>query len=445
MNQKLQRILLLSVTLISVTSGISLASIAAKQELPKSQSQNSKAYRYLANLADRSRHNINIPIHAKNKAKIPKNLGFLVSYETETSGHHFDLMMQDVAFTYDNAVAALAFIAAGDRQRAQQIVDTILYAQQRDRFFRDGRVRNAYRGGKSVVNAGKVLLPGRFDPQAKRWIEQESQISAHTGNIAWAMLALLGYYQTYGGKSYLDATVQMGEWVEKNCHSTTGAGGYTGGFSGWERQNRSITYKSTEHNIDLYAAFQRLYLITGDRKWEQRANRAKQFVLAMWDRQEGKFWTGTKVDGVTTYREVIPVDIQAWALLAFGKAGKPYQTALKYAEKHHQLAGGFDFNQDRDGIWYEGTAQMALAYQITGQTQKAQNAIATLHAGQDVTGGIFTSDRPELTTGFILPEGYPWLYYRRLHVGATAWTVLAQKGVNPFWIGSTKHLTKESE
>ena len=49
------------------------------------------------------------------------------------------------------------------------------------------------------------------------------------------------------------------------------------------------------------------------------------------------------------------------------------------------------------------------------------------------------SERPSidgLTTGFNLNSGKPWLYYRRTHVGATAWFILAELGVNPFWQGS---------
>jgi hypothetical protein len=38
---------------------------------------------------------------------------------------------------------------------------------------------------------------------------------------------------------------------------------------------------------------------------------------------EKKFWTGTTLDGVTVNQEVIPLDIQAWALLALKEEGKP--------------------------------------------------------------------------------------------------------------------------
>lgn len=30
----------------------------------------------------------------------------------------------------------------------------------------------------------------------------------------------------------------------------------------------------------------------------------------------------------------------------------------------------------------------------------------------------------------------PWFYFNRLHLAATAWLVIAEKGINPFWLGS---------
>lgn len=250
------------------------------------------------------------------------------------------------------------------------------------------------------------------------------------------MLALLAYCETAGGSQYLAAAEQMGEWVEHTCRDKRGAGGYTAGFEGWEPSPTKLTYKATEHNIDLYAAFQRLYLITKKEIWRERSHYAKQFVVAMWDAAEGKFWTGTGNDGVTTNRDVIPLDIQAWALLALRDEGKPYWKALEYAEAHHKVGNGFDFNQDDDGVWYEGTARMAVAYQLTGQSAKSQVLLSILQAAQLESGGVPASDRDGLTTGFFLPGGQPWLYFRRAHVGATAWLVLAEKGTNPFWMGS---------
>ena len=75
-------------------------------------------------------------------------------------------------------------------------------------------------------------------------------------------------------------------------------------------------YKSTEHNIDLYSLFSRLFLAdpAGASKWASAARTPSTSSLSMWDSQEGEFWTGTTEDGVTIAREIVPVDIQAWSI-----------------------------------------------------------------------------------------------------------------------------------
>ena len=235
---------------------------------------------------------------------------FLLSYRTIKSDLDVDKVLRNVAFTYDNALALMAFLANGDSGRAKLIADALVYAQNHDRHYSDGRLRNAYQAGDLMLppgwvpngKAGTVRMPGWYGaPQNgdPTWYEDEVQVSTSTGNMAWAMLALLAYYEKQGGAQYLAAAERMGDWVESNCRATNGAGGYTAGFEGWETDPPTkLTYKATEHNIDLYAAFQRLYLITGQQKWRDRADHAKAFVVAMWDSTGHKFWTGTDEFGV---------------------------------------------------------------------------------------------------------------------------------------------------
>ncbi len=382
----------------------------------------------------------------------PAEPRFLLSYVAD-GGAAPDSVLRNVSFVYDDAVAAIAFLAAGDSARARLIADALVYAQRNDRFFDDGRIRNAYAAGDLALppgwlargRSGTVRMPGWYAPGSKSWKEDFFQVSTHTGNVAWAMLALLSVYEATGGATYLDAARRMGEWVEANTRDEAGAGGYTGGMEGWEPDQKKLTYKATEHNIDLVPAFERLFRATGDARWHERAEHARRFVQAMWDPDEGKFWTGTGTDGVTLNRGVVPVDIQAWALLALRDEGRPYRRALDYAERHLQVRGGYDFsNTDRDAIWYEGTAQMAAAYALTGDTARYAAIVRLIAAARDPGGGVYAAERDGLTTGFDLPmpdppagqpppRARPWLYFRRLHVGATAWAALAQQRVNPFW------------
>jgi hypothetical protein len=77
----------------------------------------------------------------------------LLSYETLNSENEFDVVLRNTAFTYDNAVALLAFLSAGETWRAGLIADALVYAQDNDREYNDGRLRTAYQGGA-------LALPG---------------------------------------------------------------------------------------------------------------------------------------------------------------------------------------------------------------------------------------------------------------------------------------------
>ncbi len=548
---------------------------------------------------------------------------FLVSYETKNSSDDFDKVMRNGAHTYDNAVALLAFLAAGDITHARRIADAFVEAQRNDRInltnedpptrrIYEGSLRNAYQGGDlflppgwtpnskktvrmsgwhvqhsddnhsdgkhsddpAVFRMGDVkdtkalveklknsekdpkneltqFLWRRFSPEAQQaltndiclspkgkthqqilidelnrllqtdfkevciydeqrfaqarridseqrgvaesewpsstlrklvredlrgedlirlnrlllqaaypdemaprlpeqWLEDQYSVSLNTGNMAWVMIALLAYQEMAaepGKHDYLDAAIAIGEWVERNCGDKPP--GYSAGFEGWEPAPKRQTYKSTEHNIDLYAAFKRLALITKDTKWDDRADNARRFVLQMWDGQ--KFWTGTTPDWASINQDVIPTDIQAWAILSLRDCAGEFRPGLSYVENHMKLADdGYDYSQKivhdnppgyqkPEGVWYEGTAQMATAYHYLGghkEISRWQALLAFLKKAQTPSGGITASDQEQgLATGFRGPDGECNFYFKRTHVGATAWLALAERAVNPFWLG----------
>ena len=382
---------------------------------------------------------------------------FVVSYETG-GVDVFDRVMRNAAHTYDNALLVLAFLAAGDVQRAGVIADALVEAQAHDRFrpsepgpaliYRDS-VRNAYQGGDLFTPPGwtprSVRLPGWRE--GDQWREDAYSVSLDTGNTAWAMIALLAYHDIAvkkGDSRYLRAARQLGEWIARNCESADGLG-YAGGYNGWEPAPRRARYRSTEHNIDLYVAFERLFLITGDDIWHECAERARRFVMSMWNDADGMFWTGT--DGPTN-KKVIPLDVQAWAGLALKDLPRDHTLrALAYAEKHMRVGNtGYDYSRractadgtscdDRQGVWYEGTAQMAVAYHHNGNEARSREILAVLKSAQSHAGALFASDQTNgLLTGFER-DGQQLRYFKRPHIGATAWLVFAERGVNPYWLG----------
>jgi len=412
-----------------------------------------------------SNNNHNITFYLDNIQFVkerPADARFLVSYDTVKSSSMFDIVLRNVAFVYDNAVALIALTSAGDLQRARTIADALLYAQSHDRFFTDSRLRNGYQGGDLMLPPGwapnnkpnTVRMPGWYDPAHGTWYEDQFQVSTNTGNIAWGMLALLNFYEATHEQKYLQAVDKLGDWIIANTSDTRGNGGFTGGYEGWENGAASGSsstcasgvlvngqckrlYKATEHNIDLYAAFSRLYAAEGLQKWATAAQNAKTLFLSMWDPTEGKFWTGTTEDGITISKDVIPLDIQAWAIQALGSAAGPYLQSLNYVEGHHKTTLGYGFKQNGgnscgDNTWFEGSSQVAVSYSLAGNRSKWQSILNGIHSAQVTSGAMPATDGQCLNTGFFLNDGQPWEYFPRTHVGATAWLSLAEMGVNPF-------------
>ncbi len=377
---------------------------------------------------------------------------FLVSYETIPSPLDFDVVLNNTAFTYDNALVLIAFVARGaedDMRRAKLLADAFVYAIDNDRYFSDGRLRNAYQAGDLGLFPGwnpngkknTVRMPGWWDAAADLWYEDKFSVGSNSGNLAWAIIALLSYYDQAGGSEYLDAAEELANWIEAETKDTRGTGGYTGGYDGWETTSNNPAgqtkglWKSTENNIDVYVAFARLYEATGQAVWKDRALHAKAFVESMWDDGEGHFWTGTENDGVTVNTDVLPADVNTWALMALGNA-EQYGRGISWVNGncHVEADGftGFDFNDDRDHVWFEGTAHMVLAFKLLEDTANASTYLAELEEAQIAASngnekGLVAASYDGLTTGF------DWLYYNRLHIGATAWFIFAEMGYNPYW------------
>ena len=359
--------------------------------------------------------------------------------------------LANAAFSYDNALAMLAYLSRGmeeDIERARLIGRAFAYAQRHDPDFSDGRLRNAYRAGELVDPAtGNVLLPGWWDEKIGSWRTDAYCLDQDTGNMAWVMLAWLRFYKVTGDTEFIENAVDLGTWIINNTKDLRGDGGFTGGVCPEEVRQGSVSYsgtgkcwKSTEHNIDLYVTFQKLFEATSDQVWSNASEFARSFVLSMWNQHENHFWTGTGQDGVTVSQDVIPTDCQTWGLLALRDRDL---NGMAWAEVNNLLCPpkdkgvsfcGFDFNSNRDGVWFEGTGQAAVAYLFLSDDQKANYYLSQIEKAQDQlgdgTGGIVAAWPLD---GISMDTGFGWRYFQRLHVGATAWYIFAKEGYDPYW------------
>ncbi len=342
---------------------------------------------------------------------LPPGPALLNSYITEAGPDKsdFDVTQANAAYVYDNALAGLLLHAAGDKAGAMRIGQALAIAQAHDRFYRDGRLRNAYQAG---AMAAPAKLPGWWDAKADRWNEDPYQAGSATGPLAWAMLlwAALG----------MDAPANSaGQFLDDQLRAPSG---YYGGFYGFEPAPLKLLWQSTEQNVDMFAACRAL-------SRGEDAAQAVRFVRARLDAATVSFQAGTAPGGAPN--TLLAADAGIWPYLA-GLGGE--QTA-KNAIKRLRRGNGIGFSEASGSFWLEGTAFAALAL---GEDPLAKDFMATIAANVSPLGYVYATVAPSLATGLTvgpsLKVGVPeqaFNYYRRPSLSATAWAGFAAAAINP--------------
>ena len=350
----------------------------------------------------------------------------LASYPTEHTG-----ALSATAFTYDNAVTAIALVSCHQPAQARRLADAFLLALDHDRYWKDGRLRNAYAAG-AVDPAAPVKLPGWWDPAAGRWMEDRYQVGSDSGNMAWAILSLLTVNAATGDTRYLQGALRVARWVEGRA-DTRGAGGFTGGEFGHEPAPQPNRWKSTEHNTDLAAALGWLARASGDTHWQQRSRQAGTFVEAMWNDRAGYFAAGSGEDGVQI-NPLLALDAQIWPLLALPRAAVRYARSLTVTGQRLRFGAGYTYSEAGGGLWSEGSAQTAVLLALLQRDEAARAVAGALRALRTPAGGCYASDTPATPTGFMLATDpdKPRVYLHLEHLGASAWLALYEQRFNPF-------------
>ncbi|MDR1527716.1 MAG: hypothetical protein LBS46_08645 [Dysgonamonadaceae bacterium] len=367
--------------------------------------------------------------------------------------------INSVAYSYDVAMTILALSYAGKDEQACKVADGLLFALSNDRKFdvSERGVRNGYSAGNPVSPPGWVSasgqspfakLTGFFDIESQQWWEDYYSDSYSTGNNAWAIIAFLEVWRQSEETKYLEAACTIADYIYTLKDEING--GFKGGWEGFDDDQQNAAYISTEHCIDIYSAFSQLaneleksnYILSGGRNapfYRNEAAHARTFVMRMYDPEQGLFYTGTKSDG-STNKDVYPLDVNTWGLMAFhNDPAIDVSSILSTIESKFAVNGMYDFNDDRDGVWWEGSLQKIIVEKVIGNVAKYEEQLAIANAAAEEDGSITAADHDGVTTGIWLeganpdgtPKGNEWKYNKRIHTGATAWLALAQLGRNP--------------
>ena len=281
--------------------------------------------------------------------------GLLVSYLIPSNDPLSFLIGR--SWTYDNAVAAAAFLAQGQTSRAKSVLDALnrLVAA-------DGSIGFSYQ-----VNS----------------LEYDSRI--RTGTVAWVGY-VLALYQRQTGDTLFQATSERIASYLKTLQLASGS--LKGG--------PDVSWASTEHNIDAYFFFRELYRVTGNGSYLTTAGQIKNSLLT-------NHWIGGRnphfLQGIGDSTPAL--DANSWGAIFLWATGRSTQAnqALKYVESSfknsQKISGsttrinGYAPDAARKTIWIEGTLGVAMAYQRYGNTLKADsilNDISTLQSTWETQG-----------------------------------------------------------
>ena len=295
---------------------------------------------------------------------------FIASYDVIQGKSQFDTANATAAFTYDQAMAIMALVAAGDVPSARRLGDALVYAQGHDRKYHDGRLRNAYLAGPT--GEGTVKLPGYWNKEAGQWYEDPYQDGQATGNNAWACVALLRLFNATGDQTYAAAARGIGDYL---LTLKDGHDGLPGGYERYDDAPETLTWRSAEHNTAVLACMRLLEAAYPGQGFGAEADSAQRFLVSAVGRRS----FSRRHDARWRYPEHCLFRLRRanpWPCWPCPTARHIWRR-LTYAERVHGVPGGFDYSSAKKGIWAEGTMEAATLYTVLGDT----------HAGGRPAGG----------------------------------------------------------
>lgn len=367
-------------------------------------------------------------------------LSYQVSPEQSPWGYHR-------SSTYDNALAALALLIAGEDDLAAYILHAVA------RLIRaDGSLWFGY----NTANA---------------WPSEESHESAlvRAGALGWAGYAF-AFYLSYAPpcadgddgcrrerETFSDAATRIGEYLLSQQVSDTadrrfgllrlGYGMIDLVFRPEKDQvvehyvDVPATRISIENNLSAWFFLREFGRQSGESRWKDAADRVARGLEKSWHPGHAQYNRGYAEDG--TPDEVLALDCGSWGALHLLAVGDPERakralevTARRFASVDGKATGYRPYAElpvfesppvnryffphapettwnDLPLVWSEGSLGVALAYIRTGQRQRAEQVLEGLRPMQVRDSGLryATRDVPHQMTAAPGVAGAAWLVF----------------------------------
>jgi len=284
----------------------------------------------------------------------------------------------DYSYTYDNAVAAMAFLSAGDRLSAQRILNGFVGISPAPGggFLHRYRTTGAGAGGTLAAGHNAYLL------------QALNLFSWRTGDHRYDGTA----------RGIADFLLSLQDSADGGVFGRTG-----------------VSWKSTENNLAAYSAIANLSVVQNLPAYGIRAAQIKDFLVReCW--RETRFLTGKNDAMIVTDAQALGTQILGAGYSNGSFWVESYTKATQRYSAKKQVTG-FDLNTDRDTVWTEGTLQQALAFWLAGDNARF-GFYRTESEKMLQSSGAFWAASNRGTTGF------GEFFERWQAVAPTAWYIL---------------------
>jgi len=342
------------------------------------------------------------------------------SYAVASNELGYGTNFVNYCYSYDQAIALLAMLAVGDMSTAQQLASGLLKLQTS--------------GGGS---------DGGFVFSAPQLSASYGSAYYRTGAHAFATYALLCYVEAYptdATQNYTTAIQKALAYLDRQLSASGNTSGlYLGGTGLYNdpagepetfNQKYNIAWASTEHNFDVWHAYQKAGAVLGDSTATAKATALQQQMLnKLWDGTHSRFYQGMQSNGADTSD---PLDTHTWGAIWLHNVGRddlaaqvmsaaalaPFQCTDKGARGYAAAYASGGYPGIVPSVWSEGTFGAAMAFLAIGDTVHWQATIDGIAGNQEADGSFRYVTTADATYQFTSSKST---------IGA-AWAVLAALG-----------------
>jgi len=347
-------------------------------------------------------------------------------------------------------------INTGRLDIATKICDTFVLLVSLDQIS-DGRSRVAY----SVINPiNRDFVPNQYVTYAANVVDT----SISTGSMAYMILALTRLYVHTKDYKYIKTAIKIATHINNNLAYESEWGGFTGGYTQSSLQDVPLTWRSVEHNINVWAAARMLYGITSDVTWSDMMKSAQKYVQNCFDANNGFYYAGSpplqQPSDDVNKNLAVTADAQTLTALSGIDGDISRQpSSLNYVmnnlfrtEGQTDDVTGSSINYDGvlysnqgSAIQFEQVAIAAMAYQAIGNQLSSSDSDTSrkyLDMAKKLTQSILNNQQYAVNgdgqgvVASVNPNGAQvwngddasgtsWTYYPVLHTASSAWSGLA--------------------